>query len=244
MKLSSMLTNIRIRCGGPKAQAPSDRLLLLLLSSQLQNFATEANLSGRPWSVEEMNLEVTSGEEDYPLPIDASFGKPIQVRTVYPSDPGHIERDIDFFDIGDLNFGWPFPKNFGSAGSLDSSPNNAARLAFFRKGGQVYARVLPIPATSATYQILYQVGVYGETVPLEDIPILPEHHTLLEIRTSLAALPHCEWSDDRAANKDKRGELAMSMVPDSQRLERNFKLYTATVTGHRGMSVRLAPVDY
>lgn len=241
MNFRQLLSNTRIRCGDPRPQKPRDAALLLLLSTQVQAFLNEANLTGRPWAVDELTLSVSSATEDYPLAINSHFGKPILVRTVYPNDPGMIERDIDFVELGEFNSDWPFPKNFGSSFSVDGSPNNAARLAFFRKGGtdQVYVRVLPIPSQSADYQILYQVGVYGETVPLDETPLLPEHHGLLEVRTALAALPHCEWDDNDDRNDYKRKALGITLSADEQRLYALFRRYITTTSASVRPSYRV-----
>lgn len=243
MNPGQMLTNIRIRCGTPRPQQPGDRTVLLLLSTSVQNFLTELNLTGRPWAVDETSLVVVVGQEDYVLSVGDSFGKPLQVRSVYPTNPGHIEQDIDFFDLGDLNFDWPFPKNFGAGGSWDGSPNNMSRIAFFRRTGQnqAYARVIPIPQQSATYQILFQVGEYGTNQALEEALVLPEHHSLIELRTALALLPHCRWSDDTNADDKLRDQLAKSMLYTIRPLEKNFKAYVATMTGYRGMTIRHYP---
>lgn len=232
MNLRQMLANVRTSCADPRTQKPSDRALLLLLSRQIQTYVNKANLTGRPWAVDELSLVVTPNTEDYALPIDSHFGKPILVRAVYPSNPALVEWDVDFVDLGAFNFNWDYPKNFGNAFSLDGSPNSAARLAFFRKSGtdQIYVRVVPVPAASATYQILYQVGVYGEGVPLDETPLLPEHHALIEVWTAIAALPHCEWDDDRAVNSEMRQALFGTLDAERQRLEATFNLYINTTS--------------
>lgn len=243
MNYRQLLSNVRTRCGDPLAQKPSPRALLLLLSTQVQAFLNEANLTGRPWAVDELSLVVAANGEDYAIPADSHFGKPILVRTVYPSNPSHIESDVDFVDLGEFNSDWPFPKDFGGGFSLDGSPNTASRMAFFRKSGtdQVYVRVLPIPRQSASYQVLYQVGVYGETVPLDETPLLPEHHALLEVRTALAALPHCEWSDDQRANDNKRERLAAALTAEHNLLYPLFKRYIATTSASVRPSYREPP---
>ena len=238
-----MLTNIRIRLADPRSQQPSERTLLLLLSTQVQNFATEANLSGRHWAVDETFLPVVAGVNDYEI-SEASFGKPLEIYSYYPSDPGHITYPVNLIDLGDVHFDWGLPENVAS-GFNTGSPHTAIRIAFYRKQGVLHARVLPTPTTSATYKVLYQIGVYGETVPLDETPFLPEHHSLIELRTAISALPHSEWFDnDDDRNRRRREELALSMAPDSERLERNFRSYITSITGKGGMSIRYEPVPY
>lgn len=243
MNVRQMLSNIRTRCGDPRPQQPGDRTLLLLLSTQIQTYLNKVNLTGRPWAVDELSLVVSGGQEDYQLPIDSHFGKPILCRTVYTLNPGFIERDVDFSELGEFNFDWEYPKDFGSTFVLDGSPNNAMRLAFFRKSGQdaVWVRVVPIPAASAEYQILYQVGVYGESVPLDETPVLPEHHALIEIWTALAVLPHCKWGDDSKVNDTMQAKLFATLDQERQRLEVVFNRYISTTSASVRPSYRELP---
>lgn len=236
MNIRGMLTNVRIRCGDPVAQRPSDRTLLLLLSTQLQRFFNKTSLSGKPWAVDELTLTL-AGNSDYAIPADSSFGKPIQVRTV--PNTGEIERNIDFFELGELNHDWSFPQGYGGF----SSTHSAARLAFFRKSGndQVYVRALPTGQASASYKVLYQIGVYGETTSLDETPMLPEHHALIEIRTAIAALPHCQWGDDKADNANRRKELGVTLDLDSRDLERDFRSYISNMSASTRPSYRDMP---
>lgn len=239
--IEQMKANVRQRLGEPIEQKPSDGQILLALTTQIQSYLNETNLSAKPWAVSELNLSVSAGIEDYALNVP-NFGKPIQVRTVYPANPAHIERDIDFFELQDLNFDWNLPKNFGNTFfNLDGSPHTALRMAFFRKDGldTVYVRVLPIPQLAATYQILYQIGVYGQTTTLGQIPVLPQHHALIEIRTAISVLPMTSWTlDDEDFNTNRRKEFALSLGVDLARLEKQFNDYIKTVTVSRRFNYR------
>jgi hypothetical protein len=240
----SMLENVRTRLGEElRDQHPSTKLLLLLLSTQVQNFLTEANLSGRPWAVDEITLSFGGGTGEFTIPADHSFGKPLEVYSYYPGDPNHITRSIDFVDLGSLYSGWDHPASSWPGWSLDGSPNTAQRLAFFRKSGdnQLYVRVLPVPQQAAQYKVIYQVGVYGETEDLNAEPVLPMHHALVEVRTALAALPHAQWSEDRKDNQDRRNDLRPTLLAEETMLRRNFRAYITTMGADMRPSTRLAP---
>lgn len=236
-----MKAHIKLRLGEPIAQKPSDDLILLNLTTQIQSYVNKVNLSAKPWVVDQWNLNVVQGIEDYPIGV-SNFGKPLMVRTVYPANPAHIERVVDFFELQDLNFDWNLPRNFGNTFfNLDGSPHTALRMAFFRKGGsdQVYVRVLPVPQLAATYQILYQLGEYGSTESLSTIPVLPQHHALIEVRTAISLLPAASWTEDESFNSKKREEFALSLGNDAKDLEREFALYTQTMTVSRRLGARL-----
>ena len=237
-----MRTNVRTRLGHPRAQSPSNHDILLNLSTQIQRYINKLALSGRNWAVDEVGLSVANGVEDYPITA-TNFGRPVQVRTVYPQNPSYIERDIEFDELGDMNFNWPYPKNFGSlVYNADGSPNTAQRMAFFRKSGldQVYVRVTPIPAMPAQYQILYQVGDFARSAALATIPVLPQHHDLLEIRTAISLLPSTTWSDDARADSGRRQEYAMALQNDERALAADFEQYIRSVGAKRRPSIRQA----
>ncbi len=237
-----MRENVKTRLGHPRAQSPSNRDILLNLTTQIQRYMNKLALSGRTWAVDEVSLTVANGQEDYAIAA-LNFGRPIQVRTVYPQNPSYVERDIEFDELGDMNFNWPYPKNFGSLTyNVDGSPNTAQRMAFFRKSGldQPYVRVTPIPAMPATYQILYQVGDFAHSAALATVPVLPQHHDLLEIRTAISLLPHTMWGDDSRANSDRQQALALSLKNDEIALAADFEQYIRSVGAKRRPTIRHA----
>lgn len=239
MNLRGMLRGIRIRVRDPRAQQPSDRTLLKLLSDQVQNLSIEANLRGRYWAVDETELQVTANTGDYLIPI-ANFGKPIEVYTSWPGNPSYVTRTVDFFELGDLNYQWDMPGNFALSSAIDGSPHTAHRIAFYHKQGQVYARVMPTPAGGAQYKVIYQVGQYGATMPLSEEIMLPEFAQLVEVRTAIAALPHCEWVDEEARNEARRRELALTLDRAEKQSYALFKSYVATQTAGLQPNQRIA----
>lgn len=222
MNVRGFLRGVRIHLRDPRAQQPSDRTLLRLLSIQLQNFLTELNIYGDNYAVDQTELTVSPNTGEYQIAADG-FGKPIEVRAIDPANAQYTEYTVDFFELGDLHFEWGLPNNFGQAFWSDGSPHSTQRIAFYRRGGNVYARVLPVPSQAARLVITYQVGSFGETVPLDEEIIMPEHHALIEVRTALASLPHCEWFDDEKANIARRAELRDSLLAQEAQLNKVFR---------------------
>ena len=236
-----MMEKVRaVHLGEPRAQHPSTYQVLTKLGIQIQRYVNRLSLSERSWAVAETSLTVAAGTEDYPISA-VDFGRPVQVRTVWSSNPSHIERDISFFELGDINFDWPYPKNVGALMfSPDGSPHTAQRMAFFRKSGvdQAYVRVQPIPQQTATYQILYQIGNYADSAALATIPVLPQHHALIELRTALSLLPIAEWTGDIKADSTMREQLAIQLKSDEIELGRDFERYISSVGAKRRPSLR------
>lgn len=230
MNLRQILRNVRVRARDPRAQNPSDRTLLVLLSTHVQNMLTEANLRGGYWAVDEVEVTVGPGGDDYIVPVEG-FGKPIEVRAVYAANSGHHDHDVDFYSLGDMNYQeWPV-SGYNVADPFWGRGDGDQRVAFYRKQGNTYMRIAQGgPPAGTTYRIIYQVGVFGQTTPLDEEVMLPEHTALVEIRTAISALPHCEWFDDEDRNERRRKELALTLVVDEQRAYSLFKSAAATMT--------------
>lgn len=240
--LTEMMERVRaVHLGEPRAQHPSTYQVLTKLSIQIQRYVNRLSLSERSWAVAEVSLTVAANQEDYPISA-ADFGRPIQVRTVWSSNPSHIEQDIMFFELGDINFNWPYPKNLGALiYNADGSPHTAQRMAFFRKSGvdQIYVRVQPIPQRTATYQILYQIGNYADGAALATVPVLSQHHALIEVRTALSLLPITDWTGDVKADVVMREQLAIQLKSDEIELGRDFERYISSVGAKRRPSYRI-----
>jgi hypothetical protein len=168
-----------------------------------------------------------------------SFGKPLQVITVDDSTPSHIEREIPFFQVANLNFNYQAPKDAGYQNwSPDGSNHTAVRIAFYRKDGSWTVRVLPMPELAAEYKVLYSVGDWAGTAGLGDVPILPEHHHLIEVRSAGTLLPLAEWYDEedkqgRKANSEKRQSLAQSLMAENQLYTRDFENRIVNLQGRQ-----------
>lgn len=241
MNLRGMLSNVRVRTRNPRAQQPSDRTLLLLLSTAVQNLLIEANLRGRYWAVDETEVTVNPNTTEYQIATEG-FGKPVEVFATYPSggQPGHT---VEFYELGDMSFevdGGEWASWF----SGDRPPYTHQRVAFYRKQGNIYLRTLQGGQAGASYKILFQIGQFGQTVPLDEEIMLPEFYALVELRTAIAALPHCEWHDDESRNEALRKQLALTLDRDEQRTYQLFKSFVATQSANVEPNYReLYPID-
>lgn len=230
--LQEMAANCRIRLVDPLPQSPSLRHMFQMVKDSTQTAFNRLANTGKAWATNEVQLNVSSGTEDYLIPVGVSFGKPLQVLTYYPQNPSTIERYVDFYDLTDLNFNWPFPQNLGSwIGNWDGSPNTAMRMAFFRVGGsdEVWVRVKPIPQLSATYTITYSIGNWVNDAALADSPLLSQFHQLFEVWACQSALPHSSWWADERENRERRKELAVSLKNDEMRFLPDWEMHIHSI---------------
>lgn len=226
-----MSANLSVRLGDPKPQRPSPRHRLSAVTRTTQSFFNRLSNTGRAWQVNEVNLLVTQGTQDFQLAVDGNFGKPLQVITIDPSNPAHITRSIDFFEVQNLNFDWGLPQNYGTFNwSPDGSQHTALRMAFYRKDDGIWVRIQPMPMLTCTYTILYTIGNWIDTAALETSPVLSEHHHLIETIAGMSLLPMCEWGDDPKVNAATRAEFRQSLDMDRQTYMPDFEMYIRSLT--------------
>jgi hypothetical protein len=82
--------------------------------SYCQRLINRVNNTGRAWTLSEVNLDVSAGQDTYTLNVGSEYGKAIDIYTVDDSNPNHIERSIPFFETQNMQFDWDLPNNAGN----------------------------------------------------------------------------------------------------------------------------------
>lgn len=228
----------------PMNNTPSLHRRYGALLRHLQNRFNELNNTSSPWAYSTENISVVADTDTYTL-TSTNFGKPLSVVT-YSTDDGHIETRIPFFEVQNLTFDWGQPRNAASGyWQLDSSNTfSAERVAFYRDAGTNTVKVKfgPLPKATATYTVLYSIGDWTDDVALTATPLLSEHHSVFEIPAALSLLPSSKWTQDEAANIEKRKELAAAMQWELSMFEPVWLTYIAEQT-HSGMGNRSISYD-
>lgn len=219
----------------PVPNQPSPRVRLNAVLRRTQSMFNRLSNTGKAWDVDEVTLSVNTNQGEYPLNVDSSFGKPLAVTTLWPGQPNHIPRDVEFFQVGNMNFNQEIPDNLASGlVGVDGSNCTAQRIAFLRKDGladNVFVRVSPIPQQPAQYSILYSIGNWIDTAAITSSPVLTEHHQLPEVQASIDLLPSSDWwVGDEKANRGRRAELADSLNFTVRAFEDDFAKYIRTMT--------------
>lgn len=238
--LNEIASRVRTeRLFSPRPQKPGLHEVLGAVLTHTQNLYNEASNSNEAWATGKYFLTVNANQEDYLLVLDGSAGKILLVTTWQPTNPNHIERPINFYDVQNLNFEWDLPANVGIAGwwNWDGSPNTAARIAFYNEDGSTYARIKPIPQQTAQYRILYTIGDWVSSAGIASSPILSNHHQLIEVRAARSVLPAASWFDDDVRDAAKRKEIWASINEDERLFQAVWQLYIGSFRQHR-MSYR------
>lgn len=205
--LQAMANSVRARLDDPLVGKPSLRHTFRAVCDAAQAVVNRSSATGKPWSIQDVTLQVVNGTADYVLPVDSSYGKPLSVLSVYTQNPSYQPRYIEFYCKSDLFSHWGYPANLASwIGNWDGSPNTAARMAFWKKPDDPswWVTVLPTPQLSATYLCCFSQGTWASDASIESSPLLAQFHPLIEMWATTALLEHSEWYDA----KDKEGREA------------------------------------
>lgn len=243
MRLRDIASAARVELIEPLPQRPSRRYLLQLATTNTQNYFNELSNSGRPWSVAETQIFTSPNVTEYVLSVP-DVGKIMDVTTCDTSNDAHIERQIPFWDLGDLRTDWNAPANIPVITFYDSQ-HSAQRIAFSRKNWQdaTYATIYPIPQFACAYRVLYGVKGMAPDMSLDDSPILTQHHPLLVTKTALDALPGSQWWANESENRIRRKELAVSLSARIPSMEQQFRRYIRNMTVNRQTSRLTYSID-
>ncbi len=229
----------------PYPSAPSFHRLLQQQLSEEVDIVNSLNNSSQPWAVAEYQLNFNPNQSTYNINV-TDFGKPLfvvrQTGNVWiPYIP------VPFTDLNALHYGtlWNTFYNFYNGWGAYTLPETIEQMAFSRTGAvnqEFNVTIQPMPQFTATYIITYLVGYFGSDDPLSATAALPEFATMTQLRGSLALLPYCEWSDDRAKDLERKQELRDAFLYQLSRKENDFLAYKRNLVHPR--TVEIEPWSY
>lgn len=241
-----MQGGVRLRLDSPRAQAPTDLMVKQAVLSYSQRLINRVNNTGRAWTLQEVGLNVSAGQETYTLDVGSEYGKAIDIYTVDESNPNHIERSIPFFEVQNMQYDWGFPNNAGNWFlTYDGSNNTAMRMAIYRSvEGDVNVRVFPIPQLSASYIVQFSTGFFMDSVSLDTTILLAQHHMLPETQAALSLLSRTRWSDSLKDDRGRRKDLAESLQYDISIFNKDFEdLIRGGISGAKMGQINCLSID-
>jgi hypothetical protein len=229
--INQSISRVRSLLLNPKEQHPTLDQLFTQLTFEFQNFVNELSSSNLPWNYNEVTINVSSGITDYLIP--PQVGKILMAIANPDNNYGPVSLEFadladvsaDFYLFSPLDYGfspdfneaisWPFP----------------AQIAFYRKDGQPYFRLAPFTPSINSIKLIYATGDWLESLSAESAAVLPEYHSLVEVRAAQNLLPGAEWSDDPNADQLRRSNLARSLENQQQRYAQQFMYAKRSFTG-------------
>ncbi len=243
-----MITSVRTRLGGPRAQRPDDMQALNALSTELRTIKRHESNTSNVWNFNDVIINVAPNNATYLINAE-DFGVPLSVITYAPQLTTWMPRLIPIYQPQNLVYayvGMPNIDGWANFLGYDGSQCTAERCAFYWKDGQPYIEFLPVPQLPAQYQCRYlESGASIGTDSLTSSPINAMDADLAEVRTAIALLPLTEWmaGDDangRVVNTERRRDLAMSLSNTEHELRRQFEAAKLQVEGDR-LTMRYNP---
>jgi hypothetical protein len=203
--LAQDFAEVRRLLGRPKLQAPTPDDIVSELIFARQHVLNRTTNTGKGWSKNLVNVSSVVNQAEYQITPNsgASFGKALYAYRDLGSNDILPVTFTDFtsetnnqryeFWLAPLLSG-TFPSYFGE------------KIAFFRKGANVWLRIFPIPEEVRTYSIQYASGnLDWQTWNWDDVPEMPEYSRLRQTMAALALIRRTEWEgysmDQNIANR-------------------------------------------
>ncbi len=234
--------------GEPRAQRPSDMMLLNQVSTQVRTVKRHRRNTSNPWDYNETTISVVANVADYAI-LAADFGSALSVISYDPTNPSWVPRLIPIVQPQNMEFDWGLQRNAGQYYvAYDGSNCTALRCAFYWRDNQAYIRFAPLPQLSCQYQIKYLQSANGvNTAALTDSPVSNEDADIVEVRAALSLLPLTEWqmpdtAEHRGYNAERRRDLAQGLSAEERELSRQFEAAMLQPQGNR-LSTRWDPCD-
>lgn len=201
MTLNESITDIRLHLNQPDQNDPNPRIVLLKLKDATQLMHLEMQNTSIAWDVDSTQIVTIVGKPDYPIDVPPDqFGKDFRVVTLDPTDRYFVSREIRRCDMNDND-------NFYRGAEQSPASGHTAVLAnFYRKGNQIFMRLVPAPGEGGKiYEVWYETSSTGMD-SLSDSPTIAPFQRFRNIRASMALIPYCRWSGMDATMMAAQGQ--------------------------------------
>src|SRR5215831_12317689 len=191
ISIQDMTTNVRLRLGDPRAQAPNDQAVLNQVCSQVRNLKRFKRVTGNAWDFNDTTIQVVANVDTYAI-TPSDFGQALAVTTFDPNNPAWIPRLIKIYEPQNLVLDIPAYTNKNASWYYlpwDGSNCTAQRCAFYWRDNQAYIQFWPLPQLPCQYQIRYLQSAVGvNSMPLTQAPLIDDEADLAEIRAAVSLL--------------------------------------------------------
>jgi hypothetical protein len=102
MTVEEMIAQIKVLLDEPNTEHPSKRQIMINLTSNLQQYFNELQLTGAPWAIKTLTLTTSANTPEYPITAN-DWGKPMLVLQ-RESDPMIPEREVQITNIENMDY--------------------------------------------------------------------------------------------------------------------------------------------
>lgn len=217
MNVNQALEQVAELLAFPATQQPNVRQRLGAVLRERQNFYNELANSSVAWTMRETQL-LASGAGDFKVSGDG-LGRVLFVTAIQ----GGVPIPVGFTDAGDRTAEWQDLSEYYTVNNV-ASLHNQPVIAFFRREGELFARVPSALAALGTLTITYATGSWAEAQPLTARPVLNEYEHLTTLRAARSLLPSCQWSDDPKSDMTRMQMLNQTLAEQEARVAKNFEI--------------------
>lgn len=184
-----LLSDVRMELDNPSPHNPTDDLLMMKGGDEAQLLLNEMSNAPPGWSQTYHDLPVTPYKAIYDLEGIDNFSKPVRVHTIDPSDQYHNNRKIQTCERQNVD------EFYSGAATASLSGWSAEVMVFYQEYNVHKVEVFPAPLDAVRYRLWFNTGVIPDPTREAQVPTPPEYFRFLRLKTSLAALPYCRWSN-------------------------------------------------
>jgi len=241
LSIQDICTNVRLRLGDPRSQAPNDQAVLNAVCSQIRALLRFRRITGNPWNLNDLIIQVQPNLDTY-LINQPDFGSPLAVLSYDPTNPVWVPRLIKIYEPQNLFLDLPaLPNAYASWAYVpyDGSNATAQRVAFYWRDNQAYVQFWPTPMLQSGYLCRFLQNAEGiNQASLSSSPLPSEDDDLVELRAATSLLPVSDWQAPESPegvryNAEKRKDLAMTLANDEREARASFEAQMRQPTGPR-----------
>jgi len=241
LSIQDICTNVRLRLGDPRSQAPNDQAVLNAVCSQVRALLRFRRITGNPWNLNDVIINVVPNQDTYTI-NQPDFGSPLAVLSYNPSAPLWIPRLIKIYEPQNLFLDLPpLPQSIAANAYIpwDGTWSTAQRVAFYWRDNQAYVQFWPMPLMASGYQCRYLQNADGvNQASLSSSPLPSEDDDLVELRAATSLLPISDWQAPESPegvryNAEKRRDLATTLANDEREARALFEAQMRQPTGPR-----------
>jgi hypothetical protein len=219
--------DVRRKLDFPDPSKLSDGVIAEYLIEVTDFLITELNQTGAEWFVSSTIIDVSAGEDTYPLDGAVSgFGKARDVWSIDSSDTNHIRQALSIVSYEDLQSFYG-GGNRGIGSGYHKHNSLACSFIYNQDEGRQEVVFAEVPAQSAQYKLIYEPdvvrGVTKESVNFR----LRQFDALVSDKAAILCLRHCKWKgvekDEIGAKKGELQSYLLACVAEGEEQFRRFK---------------------
>lgn len=232
-------SKIRAWLDYPKSQQPRPHQILNQMCVDEQWLNLRLSNENEPWNLIYKDLATVAGTGEYtitqPVTANQQSGKPFFVArsTAVETEPYVV---IPFEDMT--------AQVYGEMQPVANTLARPEKLIFYRSNMQDQSRIVivaPTPQEVLTYRIWFHTGQLDRAAALMgQTSAVTEISDFLDLKTTLALLPYCEWSDIPAENDAKRRTLLAGLQFQYNEMKEEALDYIDNMAGDADFSLGYA----